>query len=35
MSNITIILDKIINNKGGNSNDWKDIIRLLNNKSEE
>jgi hypothetical protein len=35
MSNLTSILDKIIENRGGNSSDWKDIIRLLNNKPEE
>lgn len=35
MSSLTNLLDKIINSKGGNPNDWKDIIRLLNSKSEE
>jgi len=35
MSNLTSILDKIINNRGGNPGDWKDIIRLLNSRPEE
>jgi len=35
MSNLTFILDKIINSRGGSSSDWKDIIRLLNAKPEE
>lgn len=35
MSQLTNLLDKIINTKGGSPSDWKDIIRILNARNEE
>jgi len=32
---LVIVLDKIINSKGGSPSDWREIIRLLNSKPEE